>query len=319
MKIQPILPTLVLVIIFFVIFGATAAVIIKNKFKTKDKILTLLRLSIIYLLAFTIGLRPVTVETKYEYSTKNLDVLFVVDTTLSMWAEDYNGKKPRMRGAVKDMQYICEELAGSNFGLVTFDNQPRVISPFTQDMQYVEMQLDFLEQPDSRYANGSDFSTPYKDLEALVLSSYRKEERKTIVFFISDGEVNSLYERKSFEDLAQYIDGGAVIGYGTEKGGKMDDGTGYIYDPSTGKDAISHIDEENLQAMADEMGLQYLNCNESNAGLKSIVTSVLEASADVMEEADGAEIYKDTYFIFAIPLALMLILELAIVLKRGRL
>lgn len=319
MTIQPIIPVLVLIIIFAGLFLGTAFVIIKNKSKTKDKILTLLRLSIIYVLAFVVGLRPCLIETKFEFSTKNLDVLFVVDTTYSMWAEDYKEKKPRMSGAVKDIKYIMDELAGSNFALVTFDNQPKVISPFTQDKPYIETMLDLLEKPDISYSSGSDMSAPYNDLEALVLSSYRKEQRKTIVFFVSDGEITNNAELKDYSDLAQYIDGGAVLGYGTEKGGKMKDGSGYLYDEETHDDAISCMNEENLNKIAENMGIEYLNLNDGNNALKNVVQMVLQISADVLEESDGAEIYKDIYYFFAIPLALMLLLELAIVLKRGRL
>ena len=58
-------------------------------------------------------------EKKYNATIemKNLDVLFVVDTTISMWAEDYNGKNPRMEGVQADAEYIIDELSGSNFGL----------------------------------------------------------------------------------------------------------------------------------------------------------------------------------------------------------
>ena len=200
---------------------------------------------IIYVLAFIIGLRPVTVETSYEFAAKNLDVLFVIDSTISMWALDYNGRNSRMQGVRADVNYILNELAGSNFGLVTFDDTSHVLSPFTQDLKYIADMVDLLATPESYYAYGSDLATPYYDIEALLKSSDKKENRKTIVFYISDGEVTN--ERKSdtsYADFAGYIDSGAVLGYGTESGGRMKENYRYIYDYETGQDAVSKIDEE---------------------------------------------------------------------------
>lgn len=323
MNIRPMLPLGILVAVFALMFGATSYFVIGNKVNTKEKLFTLVRLTLIYVLAFIIGVRPILKETRYEFATKNLDVLFVVDTTISMWAQDYNGtRKPRMDGAIKDVNYVIDELAGSNFGLVTFDDSAHVLAPFTQDMQYIRDLLDTLETPDSYYASGSDLSIPYKDVEALLLSSARKENRKTIVFYISDGEITNGNELKDYSDLDQYIDGGAVMGYGTESGGRMKDGgsvTRFVYDYTLHQDAISRIDESNLQKIADELGLTYIYMNDGNAGLQGAVEIIKEGSKTVIESGDGAEIEKDIYFYFAIPLALLVLMEILMVVRKGRL
>ena len=149
MKLQPIFPIGSMILVFAVFFGFTAYIIIKNKVNTFEKIASLFRMLMIYVLVFVIGLRPVKVETNYEFMTKNLDVLFVVDSTISMWAQDYNGKNPRMDGVKADINYIMTELAGSNFGLVTFDDNARVLAPFTQDMEYIDSLLDVMITPES--------------------------------------------------------------------------------------------------------------------------------------------------------------------------
>ena len=323
MSTRPMLPLGILVLVFALLFGATSYFVIRNKVNTKEKIFTLMRMTMIYLLAFTIGVRPVVVETKYEFATKNLDVLFVVDTTISMWAQDYMGsRKERMEGVIKDANYVMDELAGSNFGLVTFDDTAHVLSPFTQDMQYIRDLFDTFETPESYYANGSDLSIPYQDIEALLLSSSRKENRKTIVFYISDGEITNGKELKDYSELAQYIDSGAVMGYGSEKGGKMKDGgysTRYVYDYTLHQDAVSKIDETNLKKIAEDLGLTYMNMNNGNAGLHGAVEIIKEGSKTVIESGEGAEIERDIYYFFAIPLALMMLFEIFIVVRKGRL
>lgn len=319
MSIRPIFSVGVMLLVVALFVGATAVLIMKNKISIGDKIATMVRLSLIYGLVFVIGLRPVMVETDYEFATKNLDVLFVVDSTISMWALDYNGKQQRMEGVKKDVKTILDELAGSNFGLVSFDDSSHVLSPFTQDMQYISDLMDLMAMPDSYYASGSNPSVSFKDVESLLQSSDQKENRKTIVFFFSDGEVTNTSRTQSFESLAKYVDTGAVLGYGTEKGGKMREGHYYLYDYDNYEDAVSRIDEENLRKIAGELGVQYLNVNNSDASLAGLIEIVKQNSATIVEHGTGAERYVDVYYYFAGALALLLLLELVIFIRKGRL
>ncbi len=320
MKIQPIFPVALMLLIFVILLGVTVVIINRNPIQIKEKILASVRLGIIYVLVLCIGLRPVTVDENYEFSAKNLDVLFIVDTTISMWAEDYNGKNKRMDGVIEDTKYIINELAGCNFALVTFDDNAHVLAPFTQDLQYIETLFETFTIPDSYVATGSDLSLPYKDIESLLLSSSHKENRKTIVFYISDGEITNGSKLSSYAELAQYVDGGAVFGYGTEEGGKMKESSwGYLYDYDTHQDAVSKMDEANLKQIAEDLGISYQNVNEGNAPIKGTIEIIKESSKTIVDKDKGVEMYKDTYYFFAIALALMLLLELAIVIKKGRL
>lgn len=320
MRLRPIFPLGIMVAGFAIIFLLTAFLVIRNKLNTREKIFSLARMTLIYVLAFTIGVRPVMLETRYEFATKNLDVLFVVDTTISMWARDYNGKKERMEGVIKDVSYIINELAGSNFGLVTFDDTAHVLSPFTQDMQYIRDLFDTFETPDSYYAKGSDLSIPYQDIDALLRSSFKKENRKTIVFYISDGEITNGTALRDYSELAAYIDGGAVMGYGSKEGGKMKNGTGFgnVFDYNLVQDAVSRIDEENLVELSKDLGINYINMNSGNAGLQGCVELIKDSARTVIETGAGAEVEKDIYYIFAIPLAILLIVEIYYSVLKGR-
>ena len=319
MTIQPIFPIGLLFLGLVAALSVTGYFVFRNGLKTTENIFTILRLAAIYLLVFIIGLRPVTVATDYEFSTKNLDVLFVVDSTISMWAQDYNGKSPRMEGVKKDVNYILGELAGSNFGLVTFDDTSHVLSPFTQDMKYIEDLVDIIAVPDSEYALGSNLSVPFSDVKALLESSRKKENRKTVVFYISDGEVTNDKEVTSFADLADLVDSGAVLGYGSLEGGRMKEGYSYIYDYDNHGDAISRIDEANLKKIAEELGVQYLNLNGGDAALEGLIELIKQQSATIVEQGIGAERYIDTYFYYALVLAALLIFEMFIFIRRGRL
>ncbi len=319
MKFKPILPPGLMLLVFVAFMALTVYIIVRNKTTILEKLFSIGRMAVIYILVLVIGLRPVTIRTDYEFSTKNLDVLFVIDGTLSMWALDYNGKNERMEGVKADVNYILSDLAGSNFGLVTFDDTAHVLSPFTQDLKYISDMVDIMATPETYYSSGSNLATPYKDMEALLQSSNKKENRKTIVFFISDGEVTNSNMEMSYSEFAQYIDSGAVLGYGSEAGGKMKENHNYVYDYDTHDDAISRIDEENLKRIADEMNIKYLNMNSGNAALSGVLEIIKEQSTTVVEKGDGAERYIDTYYYFAALLAMMLLAETIVFIRKGRL
>ena len=316
---NPIIPLVVIIpLLAICLVGFSAAVIIK-KTGIWIKILRVLRIAVILTLVFMINLRIMTKKYNVDVELKNIDVLFVVDTTISMWAVDYGNGDPRIEGVQKDAKKIVEDLAGSNFAIITFDDQSHVISPCTQDMDHIKTLLDTLAPPGYGYAGGSDMSLPYKDLESLLMSSSRKENRKSIVIFMSDGEITNGHELTSYEALKDYVDSGVVLGYGTTQGAKMKIDHAYIYDEVERKDAISYMNEDNLKSIAGNLGVEYYNMNDGSQGLHQTIEVIKETSKTVSEKEDGMEKYADVYYVFAIPLVLILILELYIFSRRGRL
>ena len=183
-----------------------------------------------------VGIRPMYLSPDSEIKTTNLDVAFVVDTTISMWAEDHKGGT-RIDGVRKDIRSIMEALPGSSFSLITFDNGAQILTPFSQDIIAVEDMLDDLSMPSYSTSQGSSLNTSYEALHMMVESAARKgKDRKTVVFMFSDGETTNGSTLQSFKDLGRLIDNGAVLGYGTENGGAMYyPGRGYIRNNTNGE------------------------------------------------------------------------------------
>ena len=276
----------------------------------RDIVFSALRVFCIFLLAFLINLRIMRPGDQAGIETRNLDVLFVLDTTISMWAEDYNGTAERMEGAKADCAYIMEKLAGANFGLIRFDNRGQILAPFTQDTRNVSDAFDTISAPDRQYARGSDLSAPYSVMEDLLESSSDKENRKTIVFFLSDGELTNDAELISYTGLAHYIDDGAVLGYGTRQGGRMREGSysEYVADPKTGDIALSRIDENNLKRLAADMDIDYVYMEQPSAIDDKLNYIRLVARTTVGEAK--IDTFDDTYYHYVFPLLLLLVVEL---------
>ena len=189
------------------------------------------------------------------------DVLFVVDTTGSMAAEDYDGDRQRFEGVRADIMALVDEFPGAHFALVTFDTSERIVVPWTTDVGAFESAVSLLRQERTMYARGSLLDRPI-DAMARLLPRSDDGSRYSVAFLLGDGEQTAEGDPPDFRSLDSSIDDGAVLGYGTTDGGRMRIYTErdsqldqYIQDPETGEDAISRIDEDMLQSIADDLGV----------------------------------------------------------------
>ena len=87
-------------------------------------------------------------------------------------------------------------------------------------------------------------------------------ERARMAFYLGDGEQTASREPESFASSAKYVDGGAVLGYGTTEGGPMKKTTGAGaaaggYIEYQGAPAMSVIDEDNLRQVSEQLGVEY--------------------------------------------------------------
>lgn len=278
-----------------------------------------IRQIVIVVLLFVINLRIMVPDPNAETVQKKVDVLFVVDNTISMQAEDYGTDNSTRMSAVRaDCTYIMEKLPGAQFSVVSFANESeQQLIPYTIDTSNVLQSLNSLKGQATLYAVGTGFEGILNYLEDLL---DRETDHLQIVFFISDGELTREDKLKSHPELKDYIDGGAVLGYGTDEGGKMhavaffgDDEVEelYYYDENYDRQpALSYIDEENLQSIASDMGVEYVHMTKTSqidATLKKVMTQI-EQAGDATEKSSLAG-YSDTFFYILIPLIPLLVFD----------
>ena len=284
---------------------------------TTRKLKLIIRILMVILL-FVINLRIKIADGEVLVMKNNLDVIFVVDTTLSMDALDYNGNGKRMDAVKKDLEYVIDELAGASFSVISFDSIAMTKMPLTRDSNSVLSAIKTLKTPDSLYAKGSTITIFKENLEKVLESSSKREDRRRIVFIVTDGENTTDEKLDSLSDLKQLVDNGAVLGYGTTKGGlmKVETYTGsghweYLQDRSDYpyKDARSVIDETNLKKMANDLGLDYIHM-EKQSNIKSKIKEILKMRDFNDQEMEYS--YQDIYYYFSPILIALFIVELAI-------
>lgn len=294
---------------------AFIVIIIKNKSRKINLITRLL----ITILLFVINLRIMIPTSNVEIMANNLDVLFVIDNTISMVAEDYKNNTPRLSAVKNDCKHIMNELSGAKFSVITFGDSSQIITPYTKDNNMTVEAIETIKIADPTYAKGSTLNVVLDDMKKVLSSSATKENRMAVVFFISDGEITSDEKLKSFGELKKYVKNGAVLGYGTSKGGQMKvkysykDSAEYLEDRSTDEypypKAISKIDENNLKKIASDIGIDYINMSKQSNIDKKLKEIKKEVQNKISDE-DKKTSFEDIYYIFVIPLLLLVIYEL---------
>ena len=312
-NLNPILPVPVLITLSVIAGLLMLYAWIRSKENRLKSTFGLLRRLTIISLAFIIALRPMREEFGADVQLSNLDVLFVLDTTLSMWAQDGPTGDTRMSAAKNDIETIMDGLPGANFALITFQNKSVVQSPFTQDKETVLGLLNSIRIPGTTLLKGSDMEMPFYDMENLLISSSKKENRQAIVFFFSDGEVThpdaTPYDYERVDGL---IYDGIVLGYGTSEGGKMKDKDRRdVVDKADGSIAISRIDEENLKNIADGLDIDYLH-RTNKTMLTSLIVKIKTSGKMITDRNNSYVVYHDTYYKYVPYLVILLAMELVI-------
>ena len=272
--------------------------------------------TLLLIFLFLINLRIQYPSDDIQTSTNNLDVLLVIDTTISMNALDGRDSKTRLDSVKEDVEYIIDNLNGARFALVTFDNKSRILIPYIRDTQMIFHTAQGLKVLDRSYARGSNISVSIDSMKKALESANKEEDRIQVVFYFSDGEITNEEKRQSFSSLASYIDEGAVLGYGTEKGARMKvanyagDGEEYLPyygDGYTNNIAFSKYEEKNLTEIAKEMKIDYFHLTDT----KDFKKKIEQIKKSTTSNEDGKETgYGDLYYLFVIPLFFLLLLEM---------
>ena len=341
MIVNPIIPIWLMTIICIIL-----VLLISNKHKRKDKVKenskipiydkkikkyninTIIKLISISLL-FVINLRIMIPNGEKSVINSDLNVIFVIDKSVSMKALDYDGNKERLEGVINDCCYIVDELSGCKFSIITFGDTAQKLIPFTTDSDMVQAELKAINVEDDFYANGTSINLVNSELEKTLKKENERHNgnSKFVMFFITDGEITKEGEKlESFSNIKQYISNGAVLGYGTTTGGKMvssayEDSVDsdyrylYYYDESYNRvTAISKIDENNLKQIATDIGIDYIQMNKtSNVNYK--INDIKQQINESLSNEDKVKSYNDIYYLFAIPLGIILIIKF-IVIKR---
>ena len=335
MILDPVLPGWALAAIGTVLGGFALWRLIAQRSNRAAAGMWLARLGMIALLII-IALRPtIPTDGQGPKASGGLEVYVVVDTTSSMAAEDWDDGGTRLDGVKDDLQVLVDRLEGAQFSLVTFDAASVQRVPLTSDSSAMISAVSVLRQEITTYSRGSSIDAAVPELQELLADAEDlNPDQRRVMFYLGDGEQTADVAPGSFAALAPYLDGGAVLGYGTAAGGPMQEFFGenptqfgetaqgdpdeeplpedalpptYIQDYTTGADALSRIDEAALGSIADQLGVQYLH-RTADSSVAPALAGIEVGELTVEEgEPDSA---VELYWVFVIPFGALALLEL---------
>lgn len=271
-------------------------------------------LRLLMLLAcFVMLLRPGIPGGATQTLATDTDIVIAVDTTASIAAEDWDGDAQRLDGVRADVQAIVDEYPGARFALLTFDASAELRLPLTTDTTALISSLEILQPEVTSRSQGSSISIANQMLEeTLANAAESAPDRSRMVFYLGDGEQTVSSDPESFSASAEYVDGGGVFGYGTAEGGPMQVTSGGFgsdgeYIEYQGEQAMSVIDDANLQAIADELGVGFqLRSADTTAELPEAPTTTTNYT-----DAGSVGNVIELYWIFALIMVVLLGVELA--------
>lgn len=201
-----------------------------------------------------------------EVKRKGIDILFAVDTSKSMLAEDIRPNRlKRAKFAIMD---FIGQLEGDRVGLMPFAGSAFLMCPMTIDYSAFE---DSLEAVDTTIIprGGTDFSIAIGEAAAILSN----EANHKILVLITDGENlqgDVLQAAKAAADKGMVI---YTVGVGTSAGELIplnrDGKSGFVKDES-GNFVTSRLDETMLTKMAEATGGLYVPLGSNGEGLETI-------------------------------------------------
>ncbi|WP_144794029.1 VWA domain-containing protein [Microbacterium paludicola] len=307
---QPVLNVFLLLLLFAPVAALAVWMLVRGR-----GALWALRLGML-LACFLMLLRPGIPGGATQTLATDTDIVILLDTTASIVAEDWDGDQPRLDGARSDVAAIVDEYPGARFALITFDASAEQRLPLTTDTTALMSSLEILRPEVTSQSRGSSIGIAATMLrETLASAAEASPDRSRMVFYLGDGEQTVSSAPESFADSAGYVDGGAVLGYGTTDGGPMRITSGPLggdaasgeYIEYQGEPALSVIDDTNLQAIAEELGVPFqLRDAELPVDLPEAPTTTTNYA-----ESGSVGNVIELYWVFALVIVLLLAVELA--------
>lgn len=128
---------------------------------------------------------PRSGRTEVQTETRALSLLFAVDISRSMLAEDVSPS--RLQRASREARRLIQDLEGDRLGLIAFAGRSYILSPLTVDGGAIRMYLDALD-PDLASEGGTTLAAVLTQGSQLLAAATDAADRVLVLF--TDGEAH---------------------------------------------------------------------------------------------------------------------------------
>lgn len=267
------------------------------------------------LLMIVAAARPQFGTRMREVSRKGVDIMIVLDTSLSMLAEDVAPN--RLERAKHEIDAFLSLLKGDRIGLVCFAGVPYVQCPLTLDYGAARIFLDIV---DSRLIPVQ--GTAIGDALRLAVDAFDSKELKyKVVILITDGEDQ---DTKPLEAAEYAKKNGVVIytiGIGTREGNPIPikDDQGATVQRKKSKDGsvvISKLNEMDLLKIASLTDGKYHRATSGELELETIYQQI--SGMDKRDLSSTLKTYNEDRFQYFLVVAFVLLAIEAVISERRK-
>lgn len=218
--------------------------------------------------------RPRWGTSERRLERRGVDVVFVLDTSLSMATSDL--RPSRLWVAQTLIRRLVRELAGHRVALVQAEGDGVVMAPLTTDGAVVDMLLDAV-YPGSLPSPGTELGAALRRARSLFPGD--AEQRRALVL-VSDGEDHGTDLDQAALELSR--DGVVIhaLGVGTRQGQPLElprtggDGPVEYKRDEAGNVVVSRLIEASLEQLSRDTGGIYLRAGSAAVDLRPIVDRI---------------------------------------------
>lgn len=213
---------------------------------------------------------------------KGVDVVFVLDSSLSMAAADIAPSRFWLAGSL--VRRIAAALPGERVGLVAAEGVGVVLSPLTVDVAVLDLLLDAAE-PGTLPVPGTRLAPALEKAVALFPAGGRSHRA---IVLVSDGEDHG----EELDGILAALDREGVvvhaIGVGTVHGAPIPlaGRPGEVKRDRTGRVVVSRLESSPLRRLAEATGGLYLEAAEASAEPAAIIAAIDAMPARLHEAAE---------------------------------
>ncbi|MDP7069841.1 MAG: VWA domain-containing protein [Phycisphaerales bacterium] len=234
-------------------------------------------LLVIAMIAIVGALLDPRVGVRYEQvAQRNIDVVFALDTSRSMLAEDL--RPNRLARAKQYIDDVVDQAVGDRFGIVVFGGVPTLKVPLTRDTHAIKIALEEV-RPRSGRRGGSLIGDAIRLSEEALAAG---EAGHKAIILLSDGEDMGSYPAEAAAAAAEAGISIWTIGLGdAAEGGRIPvevDGQ-RIFLTHEGQEVWSRMDASILTAIAEAADGRFIPAGVANLDLADIYNQIIAPAA----------------------------------------
>ena len=241
-----------------------------------------------------------------EVSQKGVDIMIVLDVSLSMLVEDV--KPDRLERARREISDFIRVVQGDRVGLVAFSGAAFTQCPLTLDYGALAMFLTTLH-PELIPVPGTDLGAA---IETAISSFDTKSETDKVILLITDGEDNEERGLQAAREAAKKGIKIFVFGIGEPSGGPVPagNGKGGFKKDKAGKLILSKLNEEGLREIASVTGGSYTRSVAGDFDLDLLYFDGIRSKTEAATLKSGKiKVYEERFTLFLVAAFLLLLFE----------